>query len=339
MKKGKITVVMTGGTIGSAVKGNTIDVSNEPIVINEYKKIFGNDADFNIVRPFNILSENITPKVWEHLGRTLAHIQDESDGIIITHGTDTLAYTSAYVSMVFRGTDKPIVMVSGNFPIGTEGSNGLCNFRSAVELIENENITGVFAIYRDNKGRNIVHLGSRLVEADTYTDQFYSYGGCPYGEMENGHFVRYANAVNPKAFLLKGMENIEISALENRIVMIRPYPGIDYGAFDMSSKPKAVLHCMYHSGTASVEEGRHSLPEFIKRCNSQGIDVYLSCYKSEEGTRYATAEKIIQAGGIPLCNISTEAAYVKLTLAYNRRNVDPREFMKQNIYFEVLDTR
>ncbi len=336
MKKGRITVVMTGGTIGSTVEGSSIDLSSSPVIINEYKKIYGSDVEFDVLRPFEMLSENSIPKVWEKLGRTLHNCEYDNDGIIITHGTDTLAYTSAYISMIFGGMQKPVVLVSSNFPIGTENSNGLDNFRSAVELIENESIAGIFVIYRDNRGRNIVHLGSRLTESDTFTDQFYSYGGCPYGEMDTGHFIRYANAVNPKAFMLKTMENTEITSLKNQVFMIRPYPGIDYSSFEFKNKPKAILHCMYHSGTACVRDGCYSLPEFIKRCKNEGIDTYLSCYKSPDGAKYATAVEIISAGGIPLYNISNEAAYVKLVLAYNQNKISPEEFMDKNIYFEIL---
>lgn len=334
MKNKKITLVMTGGTISSAISGNVIDVSEEPLILNEYKRLYGSDIEFNIIRPFNILSENSLPETWERLGRTISEINDDSDGIIITHGTDTLAYAAAYVAMVFRGIQKPVVMVSSNFPVGEENSNGIYNFKAAVDLTENENITGIFVTYRDNRGRDIVHLASRIVEADTYTDQFYSYGGCPYGEMENGHFVRFSNAVNPKAFMLKNKKSLDVTALDNEVLMIRPYPGIDYSVFDI--KAKAILHCMYHSGTASVTEGKYSLPEFIGKCKAKGIDVYLSCYKSEDGVKYATAGEIIAAGGIPLYNISTEAAYVKLVLAYNQSKIKPEDFMKENIYFEVL---
>ena len=118
--------------------------------------------------------------------------------------------------------------------------------------------------------------------------------------------------------------------------MIRPYPGIDYSSFEFKNKPKAILHCMYHSGTACVRDGCYSLPEFIKRCKNEGIDTYLSCYKSPDGAKYATAVEIISAGGIPLYNISNEAAYVKLVLAYNQNKISPEEFMDKNIYFEIL---
>ena len=100
MKNGKITVVMTGGTICSVIKGDAIDVSNEPVVINEYRRIYGDDVEFRIVRPFNILSENSCPKVWTALGRALADIHDDSDGVIITHGTDTLWYFAAQISLL-----------------------------------------------------------------------------------------------------------------------------------------------------------------------------------------------------------------------------------------------
>ena len=106
MKNNKITVVMTGGTIGSAVSGDHIDISREPVILNEYRRLYGSDTEFTVIRPFSMLSENLSPHMWEKLGRTMAAIDDDSDGIIITHGTDTLAYTAAYIAMVFRGTKK-----------------------------------------------------------------------------------------------------------------------------------------------------------------------------------------------------------------------------------------
>ncbi len=333
MKNNNITVVMTGGTIGSTIKDGTINVSDEPVILREYRRLYGDDTKFRIIAPFNILSENCCPKTWCRLGRVIADINDDSDGIIITHGTDTLAYTAAYIAMVFKGTKRPIVIVSSDLPPGEKGSNGIYNFKAAVDFIENENITGVFAAYRDMGGRDRVYLASRIVEADTYTDSFSAYGGCPYGEMENGHFIRYANAVNPKAFMLKGGEALDITELTNSVLMIRSYPGIDYGAFDLKTKPSAILHCMYHSGTA----WEYGLTEFIKRCKAEGIDVYLCCYKSEEGAKYATARAIIASGGIPLYRISAEAAYVKLVLAYNQHKCSPIEFMKNDVYFETVN--
>lgn len=340
MKSGKITVIMTGGTIGCVTDNSVMNVTNEPVVIKEYKRLYTSSVEFDIVQPFNILSENSRPKLWEKLGEAIRAAAGKNDGIIITHGTDTLSYTAAYVAMQFGGLNIPIVLVSANIPVGESGSNGIYNFSAAVDLIENESIAGVFVLYRDRQNRDIVHLASRLVEADTYTDSFLSYGGCPYGVMENGRFVRFACGINPKAYLLKECSGIDyIPTLDNEVLMLKAYPGIDFSAYTLENRPNAVLVCMYHSGTASVEKGRYSLPEFIKRCRACGTEVYLSCYKSESGSKYATAKEIIEAGGIPLYCISSEAAYVKLVLACNQTNESIRDFMKKNICFEVLSEK
>ena len=57
-------------------------------------------------------------------------------GVILTHGSDTLAYTSALLGMYFRHFDIPLFIIASNKPIGEKGSNGLFNFTSAVGLIK-----------------------------------------------------------------------------------------------------------------------------------------------------------------------------------------------------------
>ena len=75
--------------------------------------------------------------------------------------------------------------------------------------------------------------------------------------------------------------------------------------------------------------------EFVNRCRKQGIAVYASSFKPSEKL-YATSAELLNSGVIPLTNISTEAAYAKLVLAYNQKSVDARKLMEQNIYYEIL---
>ena len=68
-------------------------------------------------------------------------------GVILTHGSDTLAYTSALLGMYFRHFDIPLFIIASNKPIGEKGSNGLFNFTSAVGLIKGGKYKGVFTLY------------------------------------------------------------------------------------------------------------------------------------------------------------------------------------------------
>ena len=102
-----------------------------------------------------------------------------------------------------------------------------------------------------------------------------------------------------------------------RILMIKPYPGLNYAHFNLENVD-AVLHDLYHSGTAcaSIQWGKnYSLLEFIKRCGEQDIKVYLApAIKSADA--YQSTRALIEQGAEMIWNMSIEAAYVKLMLAY-----------------------
>ena len=99
--------------------------------------------------------------------------------------------------------------------------------------------------------------------------------------------------------------------------MIKPYPGLNYAHFNLENVD-AVLHDLYHSGTAcaSTQWGEnYSLLEFIKRCGEQDIKVYLApAIKSADA--YQSTRALIEQGAEMIWNMSIEAAYVKLMLAY-----------------------
>lgn len=109
--------------------------------------------------------------------------------------------------------------------------------------------------------------------------------------------------------------------------MIKPYPGLDYDRFNLDHVD-AVLHDLYHSGTAcaSLQWGEnHSLVEFIKRCKKQGVAVYLApAIKSADA--YQSTQILMAQGAKIIWNMSIEAAYVKLLLAYGNFG-DKQEIM------------
>ena len=99
--------------------------------------------------------------------------------------------------------------------------------------------------------------------------------------------------------------------------MVKPYPGLNYAHFNLENVD-AVLHDLYHSGTAcaSTQWGKnYSLLEFIKRCLEQNKKVYLApAIKSANA--YQSTRALIEQGAEMIWNMSIEAAYVKLMLAY-----------------------
>ncbi len=338
----KILVILTGGTIGSRVESNLIDVNPAAAyrLLSLYNEKYAGDDMFEVIQPLNILSENITPKEWTILCDTLSKIEcDKYQGIIITHGSDTLAYTSALVGLLYHHLPIPVVLIASNYALDNPRSNGLENFCSAVCLIQDGSARGVFTIFQNEAGENDVFLSTRIVEADNYNDQFGYYGGCPWGHIVDGKLIPVDSSINPSLAELNDNKSQLLSeniVFEKDILFIKPYPGLDYRHFDLSRKPKAILHYLYHSSTACTDGKEYSLLEFMKRCKEAGIDFYVASFKNPDAKMYATSKEILDLGGIPLMNISAEAAYIKLLLCYNQDKLPAEEFMKTNIYFESL---
>jgi len=281
---------------------------------------------FDTLQPIQILSENLAPAAWNIIIAAIESIQpNKYDGIIITHGTDTLAYTAAAMSFYFRACAIPILLVSSDYPLDNPKGNGLANFICAVEFIKQHIATGVFVPYRNTGQTMQIHRGSRLVCSLQLSGDFFSVQGKSFMQFDGQYFTSVNAALIESGKSIKqNCDNAAVSHIvtlkpqfSSRILMIKPYPGLDYSHFDLNAVD-AVLHDLYHSGTAcaTAQWGKnHSLLELIKRCREYGITVYLApAIKSENA--YQSTRELIEQGAEMICNMSIEAAYVKLMLAY-----------------------
>lgn len=117
----KILVVFTGGTIGSRYNDGVIspDSSTRYKLIEMYKQN-GGYAEFDAISPYTVLSENLNGEYFNLLYNSVKENINNYDGIIVTHGTDTLQYTSAVLSYMFGLCNTPIVLVSANYPLESE---------------------------------------------------------------------------------------------------------------------------------------------------------------------------------------------------------------------------
>ncbi len=203
-----ILVIFTGGTISSSERGGYIgpDEQNNYRLINEYKKLNPKkckNISFSTSSPYYILSENLTGKHINLLADCIdkALSSDEYDGIIVTHGTDTLQYTAAGLSYIYSDINIPIVLVSSNYILDDSRANGYDNFSAAVDFImtccktpeENINASaqkntgnnlaiennvanhiGVYVAYKNENEPAVIHCGARLLSHASYSDKIYS---------------------------------------------------------------------------------------------------------------------------------------------------------------------
>ena len=326
----KILVLFTGGTIGSATNDGIIDVEREGkyAVVEAYKSAYGDDVEFECRQVLNILSENMGFSGWEKMIHEINSIDTALySGVILTHGSDTLAYTSALLGMYFRHFDIPLFIIASNKPIGEKGSNGLFNFTSAVGLIKEGKHKGVFTLYER------VMLPTRVIPADTCRDRFGVYGYDGFNDFSVFSGVSENMLSRPREQLFHG----DI-AFKKRIMFIEGCPAMDFGCFVPNGDTAAVLYSPYHSATActDVSEGKsYALTEFIKRCITKNIMVYI-CGLKRKVPIYSTVAEIIKAGSIPIYTTSAVAAYMKLLLAYNQEEMPVKEVMGKDLFFEEV---
>lgn len=338
----KILVILTGGTIGSTIMGADMDVtqSSPYRLLNRYEQVYGREEEFEVLNPLSVLSENMRPGLWDVLCHTMCDIDYETyQGVILAHGSDTLAYTSALLGMLLGNIPVPLVLTAGNYPLEDPRSNGLLNFRGAVELIQSGVTGGVYTVYQTDQGVMPVYLASRLQEADAYRDQFDCFGKVPFGEIKNGCFFPVSDKINPAMEELaaaEGLKKIGCPEFKRDVMLLRPYPGLNYEHISLEGKPAAVLHYLYHSSTACTEGEEYSFLCFLERCKRAGIPVYTASYKEEEERFYVTARRVMEMGAAPMGSISPEAAYTKLQLLYNMNIAHVDEMVRQNLYFEKL---
>ena len=140
----KILVVFTGGTIGCGGEGG-----GKYMLTQMYLDRYG-DVDFDTAEPYTVLSENLEGSHMNMLADCLQSYDLNSyDGIVVTHGTDTLQYTSAFLAYIFDGLNVPIVLVSANYPLDDSRSNGFENFVGAIDFIKSGSGNGVFVSYKN----------------------------------------------------------------------------------------------------------------------------------------------------------------------------------------------
>lgn len=333
----KILTILTGGTIGSISDGKIIDVDKKAslLLIDKYCKKYGNEDEFTLIQPLNIASENLEPKHWETMVNFILKYNIKGfDGIIITHGSDTLSYSSAMLSMCLCHLPIPIILTASNYTVTDERSNALNNFHSAVSMIKCFS-RGVFTVFGDKIGKSRVFLPTRILEADGLNDTFQSFCGKELGFMNNGKFEFTELLTNPnKAEIEKPRKPIfngELS-LDKKVVFVRPYPGLDFSNIIINEDVGAVLLMTYHSQTARTA-GKGSVLTLIENCHKRGIDIYCTPCKNQD-EHYKSSAELISAGCLPIYRTSPESSYTKLLLAYNT----DINLINHDIYFEWVPT-
>lgn len=314
--RSKILVLLTGGTICSIEdeRGERYSDVKRVQIVEHFQRggsPYAKEPAFDVLAPLDVLSENMTTDTWNQLLACLRERVEWSQyrGIILLHGTDTLAYTAALLSITLTGTKIPVCMVSAHLPLADPQTNGHANFRAAVELILNGIAPNVYAVYRNMDGRMLVHLGAHLLQCASYSNDFYSADAV---EIKNVTCARCeGRAYGAEEGLLPRLMPLRPSVLK-----LTPYVGMDYTRISLDGV-EAIVHETFHSESVCVERSRKqgaysgaSVLCLLDACKSRDIPLLLApC--SREAYRYESTGDALENGAHPLYGLTAEMAYVK----------------------------
>ncbi len=279
-----IRIIFTGGTIGSAEKDNIISTDSKAAytLLEKYRKEYdAADVSFKTSEPLRMLSENLSASEINLIIKSVREaVTEDTDGIIVTHGTDTIQYTAAALSLILDSINIPVMLVSSAYPLDDERQNGTDNFAAAVEFIKEKAGCGVFVPYRNKEdGYVMIHDAQKLMSHHETTDSLFSLDDEYYACYMKDHNEIILNAGFHKAEMSEHEKPAGIGySYDPGILVVAPYPGCTYEFGELTGY-KYVLFRPYHSAT--LDTANEKFVSFCRKATEAGLKLYLSgCSRS-----------------------------------------------------------
>ncbi len=317
----KILIIHTGGTISCTYENGVLSPRADITPIIE--KTFKNYRDVKLVhkRLCSVLSENTDSKILNKivLGVRKYVLSGKYDGVIVTLGSDALAYTSAAISYAVGLSKTPCITVCSNLPLSVPYADGNANLKAAVAVIRSKKAVGALTVYPEEDGRVAVFRATRIMQQPPYLSAPVPVGEI-YGTVKDGIFFKNEKYVEESdSFTFNKPSFSAISP----VFLLNVYPGMLYPT--LPRKTKAVILGAYHSGTVNTQSAE--TVKFAKRCKKRGIKVYVSGLG--DGADYESMRLYEELSLIRLPKLSSPAAmYIKLWLL----NSQSKKFTDENLF-------
>ena len=299
----KILLIGTGGTIASRPTDDGLAPS---LTISELLAKVPEISDLCIpqcIQAFNMDSTNIRPEHWLKIASIIRESYDSYDGFVITHGTDTMAYTAAGLSYLIQNSSKPIVITGAQVSVAQDDSDARRNLIDAFICASDSRSHGVLIVFSGS-----VILGTRARK--NYTKRFAAFASANFPEIariqsnrifwfipqETEGDVRFYDRINPNVALVKLFPGIAEDVIN---YMTDRHDGLVVECFGVGGLPE--YYEFYSHIRKSAEKG--TLIVMTTQVPNDGSD--LTLYKV--GHNLVNEPNVLEAR-----DMTSEAALAKL---------------------------
>ena len=327
--KKRILIVHTGGTF--VMESNEEGLLKPGDYAFDYiEKTIPSFFEEEIVQTklMNIDSSLFRPLHWINIAEHIRDHYDKFDGFVVIHGTDTMAYTASALSLMLKNLGKPVIMTGSQLPLINCRSDAFMNLIESVEVAVDGALKEVAVLFN-----HTVFRGNRVKKKDAWDfEAFYS--------PNYNSLIKFGIGMDkkPHRFLPEkpGVFDID-TRLDENVVMIPFYPGIDFSNFSIMVRKKKVKGIVIEAyGSGNIPSDNPGLEELFKDAAGNEVPIAV-CSQSPIGKvnlrLYEVASKAAFYGLISAMDMTREATLVKLMVALGRYKsiVKIKQFMTESI--------